>query len=138
MKVVHSNKDLPVTRDELFARAKEKESAAEWAEAAALYEKLIKLNTLNEKPYDRLMIAYRKMKEPKKELNIIKQGIAVFENLYSKKHKTPDRKVIQLSRALEKATGLVDKKGVSLYQAEPLGRWNRRKGVVERMLKKQK
>jgi hypothetical protein len=136
MRVVHSNKDLPATRDELFAKAKEKEVAGEWEQAATFYEKLIKLNTLNEKPYDRLMIVYRKLKEPKKELNIIKEGIAVFENLYSRKHKTPDKKVIQLSKVLQKATGLVDKKGNSLYEAEPLGRWKRRKRVVERILEK--
>jgi two-component SAPR family response regulator len=127
-----------VSRTELFAHAKEKEVAGEWKDAAALYEKLIKLHPLEEKAYDRLMIAFRKLKEPRKELNAIKTGIDAFEELYKKSIKTPDRKVIRISRALQKATGLLDKKGESLYRPEPIGRWLKRKAVVEKQLKKKK
>jgi len=127
-----------VNRHELFAAAKEKEAAGEWKEAIALYEKLIKLHPLEEKAYDRLMIAYRKLKEPRKELNAIKSGIDAFEELYKKSKKTPDKKVIQISRALQKATGLLDRKGESLYRPEPIGRWLKRKAVVEKQLKKKK
>jgi len=127
-----------VNRHELFAAAKEKEAAGEWKEAIALYEKLIKLHPLEEKAYDRLMIAYRKLKEPRKELNAIKAGIDAFEELYKKSKKTPDKKVIQISRALQKATGLLDRKGESLYRPEPIGRWLKRKAVVEKQLKKKK
>ena len=66
-KIVHSNNELPLNRHELFADAKDKEAAGEWEEAIALYEKVIKLHTLEEKAYDRLMIAYRKLKEPRNE-----------------------------------------------------------------------
>jgi tetratricopeptide (TPR) repeat protein len=138
LKIVHSNKDLPVSRPELFDHAKEKETAGEWKEAAAVYEKMIKLHTLEERAYDRLMIAYRKLKDPAKELKAIKAGIAAFEELYKKNKKTPDRKVIQISRALQKATGLLDKKGASLYHPEPINRWLKRKAVVEKLLKKKK
>jgi len=138
LKIVHSNKELSVNRHELFADAKDKEAAGEWKEATALYEKLIKLHPLEEKAYDRLMIAYRKLKEPRKELHTIKTGIDAFEELYKKSKKTPDRKVIQISRALQKATGLLDKKGESLYRPEPIGRWLKRKAVVEKQLKKKK
>lgn len=127
-----------MNRHELFAAAKEKEAAGEWKEAIALYEKLIKLHPLEEKAYDRLMIAYRKLKEPRKELNAIKSGIDAFEELYKKSKKTPDKKVIQISRALQKATGLLDRKGESLYRPEPIGRWLKRKAVVEKQLKKKK
>ena len=127
-----------MNRHELFAAAKEKEAAGEWKEAIALYEKLIKLHPLEEKAYDRLMIAYRKLKEPRKELNAIKTGIDAFEELYKKSKKTPDKKVIQISRALQKATGLLDRKGESLYRPEPIGRWLKRKAVVEKQLKKKK
>ena len=138
LKVVHSNKDLPVTRHELFADAKDKEAAGEWKDAAALYEKLIKIHPLEEKAYDRLMIAYRKLKDPRKELNAIKTGIEEFEQLYKKGKKTPDKKVIHISKVLQKSMGLLDKKGESLYRPEPIGRWLKRKTVVEKLLKKKK
>jgi tetratricopeptide (TPR) repeat protein len=138
LKIVHSNKEIPVNRHELFAAAKEKEAAGEWKEAIVLYEKLIKLHPLEEKAYDRLMIAYRKLKEPRKELNAIKTGIEAFEELYKKSRKTPDKKVIQISRALQKATGLLNGKGEALYRPEPIGRWLKRKAVVEKQLKKKK
>jgi hypothetical protein len=138
LKIVHSNKDIPTTRSELFAVAKDKEAAGEWKDAASLYEKVIKLHPLEEKAYDRLMIAFRKIKDPKKELQAIRSGIDAFEELYKKSKKTPDKKVIQISRALEKATGLTDKKGESLYRPEPIGRWLKRKAVVEKQLKKKK
>ena len=138
LKIIHSNKDIPVTRHELFAHAKDKEATGEWKEAATLYEKLIKIHPLEEKAYDRLMIAYRKLKEPRKELNAIKTGIAEFEQLYKKSKKTPDKKVIHISKALEKAMGLLDRKGASLYQPEPIGRWLKRKAMVEKLLKKKK
>jgi tetratricopeptide (TPR) repeat protein len=138
LKIVHSNKEVPLNRHELFADAKDKEAAGEWKEAIALYEKVIKLHPLEEKAYDRIMIAYRKLKEPRKELNAIKSGIDAFEELYKKSKKTPDKKVIQISRALQKATGLLDKKGESIYRPEPIGRWLKRKAVVEKQLKKKK
>jgi hypothetical protein len=138
LKIVHSNKEIPTTRSELFAVAKDKEAAGEWKDAASLYEKVIKLHPLEEKAYDRLMIAFRKIKDPKKELQAIRSGIDAFEELYKKNKKTPDKKVIRISRALEKATGLTDKKGESLYRPEPIGRWLKRKAVVEKQLKKKK
>jgi tetratricopeptide (TPR) repeat protein len=136
LKIVHSNNELPLNRHELFADAKDKEAAGEWEEAIALYEKIIKLHPLEEKAYDRLMIAYRKLKDPRKELNAIQSGINAFEELYKKSKKTPDKKVIQISKALQKATGLLNKKGESIYRPEPIGRWLKRKAVVEKQLKK--
>jgi tetratricopeptide (TPR) repeat protein len=138
LKIVHSNKNLPAGKHELFDHAREKEAAGDWKEAAAVYEKLVKLHTLEERAYDRLLIAYRKLKEPRKELRAINAGIEAFEELYKKNKKTPDRKVIQISKALQKATGLLDKKGDSLYRPEPIGRWLKRKAVVEKLLKKKK
>lgn len=138
LKIVHSNKDLPLSRHELFAHAKDREAAGEWKEASAIYEKLLGMHSLEEKAYDRLMIVYRKLKEPGKELKTIKAGIAAFEELYKRDKKTPDRKIIQISRALQKATGLLDRNGDSLYRPEPIGRWSKRKTVVEKLLKKKK
>jgi len=68
----------------------------------------------------------------------IKTGIDSFEELYKKSKKTPDKKVIRISKVLQKSMGLLDKKGESLYRPEPIGRWVKRKAVVEKQLKKKK
>jgi tetratricopeptide (TPR) repeat protein len=119
-----------------MALGKTHEEEGELSEAAEAYEKRIKLRPIDEKAYDRLMIVYRKLKEYKKELAIINAGITAFETTYNKTHKAPGKKVASLSQALLKATGLVDKKGESLYQPGPLARWKKRKLVVSKRLKK--
>jgi tetratricopeptide (TPR) repeat protein len=137
MKVVHINKTLPVTSHGWLAEAMDREKAGHPDAAAMAYEQLVKLTPLNEKAYHRLMILYRKLKEPKKELKTIKAGIGAFENLY-KRSTNYDKKVIQLSKALQKATGLADKKGNNMYDPEPVARWKKRKKVVEKILRKYK
>jgi len=37
---------------------------------------------------------------------------------------------------LNKSFGLVDKKGTKLYSPEPIGRWQKRKEIVEKKLSK--
>jgi hypothetical protein len=135
MKISNINKDLPATADELLMKAMDLERVGELAGAAEVYAKLVKASPVNEKVYHRLMILYRKLKDPTKELHTINVGISAFENLY-KCSVSYDKKVIQLSRALQKATGLADKKGNNIYEPEPLGRWKKRKKVVEKLLKK--
>jgi tetratricopeptide (TPR) repeat protein len=133
MKVVHRNKELAEEGDWLaVAQAHEREG--ELKEAAAAYEKLLKKKPLNEAVYNRLMMLYRQLKEYEKELKVIKHGIAAFEDLYKKK--SPGAKVARLSAALARSTGLVDKKGKDVYEPGPLGRWRKRKAIVEKRLKK--
>lgn len=136
MKVVHKN---PVAKDEAgnwITRAKELEEQGELEKAAAAFEKEIKQNPLNEYAYDRLMIIYRKTKEYKKEKAVIVAGLKAFQQLYKGTTKLPaSKKIISLSNALLKATGLADKKGKPLYEKEPLERWNKRMQVVVKKLK---
>ena len=90
---------------------------------------------MNEYAYDRLMIIYRKNKEYKKEKAVIIKAIKAFEQFYKSTSKAPrSKKIILLSKAFMKSTGLADKKGKLLYQKEPLARWNKRKVVVEKKL----
>jgi len=135
MKIVHKNKVLPASKADLTAWAISLENEDELAEAATVYEKLVKAEPLNENAWNRLMIIYRKLKENKKELNAINEGIKAFKDKY-KKQKTPGKKITQLSAALMKATGLADKKGNSTYEPEPIGRWEKRKHLILRRLKK--
>ena len=107
----------------------------ELEQAAALYEKVIKADPHRETAYNRLMIILRKQKEYKKELALINKGIKTFTDFYAPGlKKSFNKKVEQISRALLKSTGLADKKGVPLYQQEPIGRWTRRKQIVEKKL----
>ena len=133
MKLVHSDKTLQSV-EEMLALARQHEQDDEKEEAIALYLKILKRQPRNEKIYDRLMILYRKTRQPQKEMDIIESGIKAFEEFYSKKLKAPPSKIARLSAALLKATGLVDKKGKSIYAPEPLARWERRRLLVEKKL----
>ena len=129
-------KDIPGDKPvALIEKAKELEINGELEEAASLYEKVIKADPHRETAYNRLMIILRKQKEYKKELALINKGIKVFKDFYEPgSKKSFNKKVEQISKALLKSTGLADKKGTPLYQHEPIGRWTRRKQIVEKKL----
>ncbi|HEX6916379.1 MAG TPA: hypothetical protein VF145_14110 [Chitinophagaceae bacterium] len=112
------------------AAALEKQGKLE--EAAALYEDAIRSGTTNETPFQRLMIIYRKLKQPKEELRIIKKGIAVFEKIFNRS--TRSKKLKALSNSLMKSAGLANSKGKPLYHPEPINRWLHRKALVEKKL----
>lgn len=135
MKVVHSNVKTAHTTAEWLQKAREQEVEGELEEAATAYEKVIKSDNLNELAYNRLMIIYRKTKQPEKELAVIKRGIKAFEEFYTSARKN-NKKVSSLSLSLMKLTGLADKKGKSLYDPEPIARWKKRKAMVESKLRK--
>ena len=136
MKVVHDNVKKAKEDLSLLERAQslEKEGSAD---AAATYEKVIKAQPHNETAYDRLLIIYRKNKAFKKELAVLNAGIKAFEELYRDKVKrNPSSKMVKISKALLKLTGLSDKKGQPLYQREPIGKWTRRKQLLLAKIKK--
>jgi DNA-binding SARP family transcriptional activator len=136
MKVAHKDTSVREEPGNWLDKAKELESGGELEKAVAAFERVIKHDPLNQYAYDRLMIIHRKNKDYKKEKAIIIAGIRSFEQFYQDASRvvTPTTKIISLSKALMKATGLADKKGKVLYQKEPVGRWNKRKRVVEKKL----
>jgi len=83
------------------------------------------------------MIIHRKNKEYKNGKAVIVAGIKAFQQFYKKALKfQATKKVAAISNVILKATvGLADKKGRPLYEREPLGRWNKRRQVVEKKLK---
>jgi DNA-binding SARP family transcriptional activator len=136
MKVVHNSQKEAASASELLEKAKTLEQEREPVRAAELYEKLVKSDPGNEFLYDRLMIIYRKEKEYKKELAVIKAGIKKFEEIHQSFIKlTPSKRITDLSKKLLKATGLADKKGRPLHDREPIARWKKRKEVVEKKIK---
>ena len=120
----------------------EAEANGDIQQAVKLYEQNIKRGIADSFPFNRLLVIYRKQKRYKDELRVINRGIEVFNNLLEKQQQqmltnTRSKKQLQqLSEAFGKKTGLTGKKG-NVYMPEPVGKWLKRKEVVEGKLKAQ-
>ncbi len=123
MKVVHLNKE------------KEAGTGTGQAEEAALLEKSIREDPGNEKTLNRLMILYRKLKEPAKELKLINKAIKIFEEKFKKRQPVYNKKITAISKKILKATGLADKKGNNLYEPGDLTKWKKRKATLLKKVK---
>ena len=123
-------------KEDLVGIAKYKEREGNLDEAAKVYETIIKYHPANEYSYNRLMMIYRKNKDYRNELRVINEGIRIFQELYTPSSVGKHKNVIKLSRQLSMLTGLTDKKGKSLYEPEPIGKWKKRKLVVLKKLGK--
>ena len=136
MKIAHSNKDgLSIAETRQAAQQYEQDGKLD--DAVAAYLSLLKKSPREEKNYNRLMILYRKLKQPKKEMEMITKAINVFSKQYDAKRKSSPRKVSQLSAALMKATGLTDKKnllrameGHILASGSLMGLYKKKKAVL--------
>jgi tetratricopeptide (TPR) repeat protein len=119
---------------ELAAQEEEKGNVDQ---AIKYYEAAIKDERADEFPFNRLMILYRKEKKYKDELRVINKGIRLFTDSYKKSSTKVGRgkKLSDLSEAFMKTSGLKDRKGNLLYQPEPIGKWTKRKQVVEKKIK---
>jgi tetratricopeptide (TPR) repeat protein len=124
---------------DLIKKAEEAEDNEQLDEAIKLYSEAMKVEPSYELPYDRLMVIYRRQKNYKEELKIINEGIRFFSEQHENKQKEmvgANKKIAQLSNALMKSVGLKDKKGKNVYYPEPIPKWQKRKQVVEKKLKK--
>ena len=128
MKVAHSNKDYVSFKD-LVSMATALEKEGKWEDAASLWSKALKQMPLLPKPYDRFMIIYRKQGNYKRELEMIDLAIATFEKHYRQHQKEYNKRVLALSKALSRSTGLTDKKGNQVFQSGELSKWQRRKAL---------
>jgi tetratricopeptide (TPR) repeat protein len=131
---------MPATKHytELIEEARNVEAEGELEKAASIYEQAIRQHPMDEFPYNRLMIIYRKFRQPKNEFRVINKALDVFTDYYDKKLKpyTSNTKVGQLSKALLKSvTGSAKKTSYTSYP-EPIPRWTLRKKVVEKKLDK--
>lgn len=115
-------------------QAEELEKQGRLEEAAGLYEAAIRSKPHDELPYQRLMIIYRKLKQSKDELRVIKAGLSVFESIYHKKSR--NKKLTALSNALMKSAGLSNSKGQPVYYPEPINKWRKRLELLQKKLKK--
>jgi tetratricopeptide (TPR) repeat protein len=121
---------------ELINQATELENDGELEKAASAYEDALKQHSLEELPYTRLMIIYRKLKDYQAELRIINKGLKAFQDHYDKKEEKQLEKhpgLEKLSKAFMKST--TGKSNTSyMYYPEPIPKWTLRKKTVEKKL----
>ncbi|MDQ6763575.1 MAG: hypothetical protein M3015_13225 [Bacteroidota bacterium] len=122
--------------ESILQQASEFEKKEEDNKAIELYQDITKRDNLNINAYNKLMKLFRKSKEYKKELNVINTAIKSYEAYYKKHRPKHSQTVDDLSSKLNKSLGLVDKRGVSLNDPEPIGKWKKRKEIVEKKLAK--
>ena len=120
---------------DLLAKAEEAEKDEDNVLAINLYGQILKQDGLHTQSYNSLMKLYRRNKEYKKELSIINAGIKAYERFYKARLKKQSQKIIDISQKLSKSIGLTDKKGINLYNPEPIATWIKRKAIVEKRLK---
>jgi len=107
--------------------------------AIQLYEQNIKEDYADEFAFERLMILYRKEKEYKEELRVIRRGIEVFkqsmkEHLkHSLSRHVDSKKLEQLSNAILKKTG---SKKPEVHFPDPVDKWIKREEIVKQKLHK--
>lgn len=137
MKLAHKNLKHDDDAEDLLNKAKQLEKQGATEEATGVYEKIIRKDPYDEYAYNRLMIIHRKNKEYKKEKAILDAAIKAFQQLYAESLRLPvPPRIKSLSKQILKATGLADKSGNLLYEREPLYRWNKRRELVIKKIKK--
>jgi hypothetical protein len=106
--------------------------------AIRFYEQNIREDHADKFAFERLMVIYRKDKEYKNELRVIKRGIEVFQKKFKERVKhslarrVSDKKLEQLSNAIIKISG---QKKEELHFPDPVDKWLKRKEIVEKKLK---
>lgn len=122
--------DAPVS----FEQARLLEQQGDYKKAAAFYEKLLKQSSRKIKILERLLVVYRKLNDPKKEVRTIDSAIKIHEQQYPTKE-SADKKISTLSKQLNKILGHTDKKGKNMLVPPEISQLELRK---TRLLKKQK
>jgi len=118
--------------------AREAEEDGDVNKATRFYEQNIKEDYADKFAFERLMIIYRKEKEYKNELRVIKRGIEVFQQNFKDRVKhslarrVTDKKLEQLSNAIIKISG---QKKEEFHFPDPIDKWLKRKEIVEKKLK---
>ena len=130
-----STNDQPSIND-LLSKAEEARKNKDDPLAIQLYRQVLEIDSMQIPAYNALMKIYRQEKAYKKELAIINAGIKVYEKYYKVHSGKHTKEVDALSAKLNKSLGLVDKKGTKFYSPEPIGKWQKRKEIVEKKLEK--
>jgi tetratricopeptide (TPR) repeat protein len=135
---MYKNDEQDIEKQTTLQQATAAEKNGDLESAEKLYKQEASKNAFNASVYTRLMIIYRKQKKYKEELEIINKALQHFKEYQSKKSssKSNNAAITKLSKSLNKSLGLIDKKGNSLYEPEPIPTWKKRKTTVEKKLKR--
>jgi len=131
---------------EHLARAKALEADGEVDEAIGIYQRLLKNDPLNETAIGRLLVLYRRQKDYKQELALLKAAISAYEaeqlagqEAWRKKHQKAARISLSLARKLAVGTQKLSvagkKKTAPIYDDRLVAAWRKRKVVVMKRLK---
>lgn len=119
---------------DLLLKAEEARKNKDNPIATGLYNEILKIDPLQIAAYNALMKILRQEKAYKKELKIINAAIKVYEKYYNDNSGKHSKQVKMISEKLNKSFGFVDKKGAKLYYPEPIGKWQKRKEIVNKKL----
>lgn len=126
------------SKKELLKEARSQELEGKTNEVIKSYSLVISKDPLEAKAYNRLMILYRKLKEYKKELAIIKQAIGAYEKDIKDDQltwKKANTKSAKLSLSLAKSMGLLNDKGLPVYEEPQIMTWRKRMETVQKKIK---
>jgi tetratricopeptide (TPR) repeat protein len=107
-------------------------------EAVDSYLEIHEQSPEDEQVVMRLLINYRKLKQYRKELQLINEILKVREEAAMKERKqwiSKHKKMARNSLLLAKSLGLMDRKGVPVYQDPFIQMMHKRKTVVAKKLK---
>jgi len=124
---------------ERLAQAKVLEADGEIDEAMEVYQRVLKNDPLNETAISRLLVLYRRRKEYKQELALLRSALSAYEaeqlavqDAWRKKH----QKAARISLSLAQKLGVTGKKKTApVYDDRLATTWRRRKAVVMKRLK---
>jgi hypothetical protein len=123
----------------LYKNARDLELQKRYDEAAREYAAILKSYPLHIDASNRLMIVYRKLKAYRKEAAVINKAISAHEKETEKKQRAwikSHQKIANLTRSLAETLGLLNSKGLPIYENDLLEKWRRRKSIVLGKLEK--
>lgn len=126
------------SKNELLKEARSQELEGKTDDAIKSYSKVISKDPLQAGAYNRLMILYRKLKDYKKELAVIKQAVGAYEKDIKDDQQTwkkANRKSARLSISLAKSMGLLNNKGLPVYEDPQILTWRKRQETVQKKIK---
>ena len=123
-----------------ITEAKFAEQENDVVKAIELYELAIRQKPLEETPYERLMIIYRKQKRYKDEIRVIQTALDLFMEHYDEKANKlygNNKRLLQTGKALLKSLSPKGKNQEQFYP-EPIPKWIKRKETAEKKINPKK
>ncbi|MBG9377196.1 hypothetical protein I5907_13210 [Panacibacter sp. DH6] len=130
-----------VSYTESVQKAEQAIHAQNFKAAVDIYTALMKRRPSDEHNYSRLMMIFRKLKQPRKELQVINEGIKSVSAAYHSQGQQQfgnNATVKRISNALLKSLGMKDQKGRFVFEPSVVERWKKRKALVLKRMKKAK